>query len=613
MALASTNPVQNPPDDPLAPAALLARAWNLHLVRPEEAYSLADAAYIAARVTEQPYISAWALLTKALARWRWIGADARTLDIEFKEAEIAMRALNDARGLRLAELRDAAVHFKLGLWQESLVYFEALIGRFDVNQFDADNFYPLLGLATSYVYCGNLPEGLRFGYAGLHMSQQLNLAPQQATMALPLGVALMAVRDPDEAATIFERAELVAEQIESPMLLKAIRTNLAIAYRRLNRFVEAEERMQWVLTQPPGMIGGQQFAHFTATELYIQQGRLDEAQSELQRAHQFVDSHNPPLLDAAKAHYLSGLICSRRELLDEACYHLQHVADLLPQVSALRFSDRAQVHEEYAAVLARLGRFEEAYRAQLRSTQEYLSAVSVLNRVRQFSMQVRHEISRVRAQLAEATQERRNLQTSNRQLALAIEQTLNEAERFKNEANLDALTGLLNRRYLDGTLPQLLTMAQQSATPVAIAIIDLDRFKRVNDDYGHAMGDEVLRGFARMSQDLLRGSDIIGRYGGEEFVAAIIGCGPGAAEKRLEDLQQRVREACFRLNGHELSGITFTAGVAIYPEDGVTLEQLMKRADERLYRAKDAGRQRIVTDDTVKLFARPGVATGGSE
>ncbi len=74
MALASTNPVTNPPDDPLAPAALLARAWNLHLVRPEEAYSLADAAYIAARVTEQPYISAWSLLTKALARWRapWI-------------------------------------------------------------------------------------------------------------------------------------------------------------------------------------------------------------------------------------------------------------------------------------------------------------------------------------------------------------------------------------------------------------------------------------------------------------------------------------------------------------------------------------------------------------
>lgn len=612
MPLSPTNPVQDPPADPLASAALLARAWDLHLVRPEEAYSLADAAYIAARVSGTPYLIAWSLLTKALARWRWIGADARTLDIEFKEAEVAMHALGDPRGLRLAELRNALLHAKLGQWQDALVYFEALVGRFDVNQFDADNFYPLLGLATSYVYCGNLAEGLRFGYAGLHMSQQLNLAPQQATMALPLGVALMAVRDPEEAATVLERAELVAEQIDSPMLLKAIRTNLAICNRRLVRYAEAEERIRWVLQQPPGMIGGQQFAHFTAAELFIQQGRVEEAAAELERAHRFVDPHNPPLLDAAKTHFIMGLICSRRDQLDEACHHLQQVVELLPQVSALRFSDRALVHEEYAAVLARLGRFEGAYKAQLRSSQEYLSNVSVLNRVRQFSMQVRHEISRVRAQLAEAAEERRTLQTSNRQLARAIEQTLNEAERFKHEAHLDALTGLLNRRYLDEALPKLLTMAQHSATPVAIAIIDLDRFKRVNDEYGHAMGDEVLRGFAAMSQDLLRGSDIIGRYGGEEFVAAIIGCGPGAAERRLEDLQARMREAHFSLDGREISGVTFTAGVAIYPEDGVTIEQLMKRADDRMYRAKNAGRQRIVTDDTVRLFARPGMASGES-
>lgn len=603
MAATSNNPVPALPDDPASPAALLQRAWELHLGQPETAFHLAQSARSGAQVAQDARVLAWSTLTMALARWRWIGADAGVMEREFEAAGQLMRALGDERGMRLAELGPAATYAKLGEWSDALVFFESLVGRFDVNQLDADNFYPLFGLATSYVYCGNLAEGLRFGYAGLHLAQQLNLAPHQATMSLPLGVALMAVRDPDESATIFERAELIAEQIESTMLLKAVRTNLSIVFRRMGRLGEAEERIRWVLAQAPGMIGGQQFAHFTAAELYIQQARLDDADAELTQAKRLVGEAPSPL-DATKIHLLQAMIARRRETLDEAITHFQAAVALLPMVSALRLSDRAVVHEEYAAALAAAGRYQEAYAAQLRSSREYLTNVSVLNRVRQFSMQVRHEINRVRAQLDEAARERRTLQSSNVQLSIAIERTMQEAERFRDEATHDPLTGLVNRRYLDDALPNLIRLAQQSATPVAIAFIDLDRFKRVNDDFGHAMGDVVLKGFAEAAQDLLRGSDIIGRWGGEEFLAAIIGCGPAAAEKRLDDLQRRVRQLEFACDGATLSGITFTAGVAIYPEDGIELDQLMRRADERLYRAKDAGRQRIIADDTLRLYAR---------
>jgi diguanylate cyclase (GGDEF)-like protein len=588
MVASSTNPVPNRPDDADSPAALLHRAWDVHLSRPEEAFHLAQAAHSRAETVGQAFVVAWSRLTMALARWRWIGTDADALERDFQDASQLMRALGDERGIRLTELGPAVTYAKLGEWTDALVFFESLVGRFDVNQLDADNFYPLFGLATSYVYCGNLAEGLRFGYAGLHLAQQLNLAPHQVTMSLPLGVALMAVRDPDEAATIFERAELLADQIGSTMLQKATRANLSIVFRRMGRLAEAEERIRWVLAQPPGLIGGQQFAHFTAAELYVQQGRIDDADAELACAIPLAGAAPVPL-DAAKIHILKAMIASRRQQLDDAIAHFQQAVALLPTVSALRLSDRAAVHEEFAAALAAAGRYQEAYQAQLRSSREYLSNVSVLNRVRQFSMQVRHEINRVRAQLVEESRERRSLQ---------------EAERFRDEATHDPLTGLYNRRYLDEALPNLIKLAQQSATPVAIAFIDLDKFKRVNDEYGHPMGDTVLKGFAEAAQDLLRGSDIIGRYGGEEFVAAIIGCGPAAAEKRLDDLQRRVRGLKFQSGESELSGITFTAGVAIYPEDGIELDQLMRRADDRLYRAKDAGRQRIVTDDTLRLYAR---------
>lgn len=603
MIASPNNPVPHRPDDVDSPAALLHRAWEMHLSHPEEALGLAQQAHDRAAAMGQSFIVAWARLTTALARWRFIGADVSVMEREFDEASRLMRSLGDERGMRLAELGPAATYGKLGEWSDALVFFESLVGRFDVNQLDADNFYPLFGLATSYVYCGNLAEGLRFGYAGLHLAQQLSLAPHQATMSLPLGVALMAVRDPDEAATIFERAELIAEQLGSIMLQKAVRANLSIVFRRMGRLAEAEERIRWVLAQPPGMIGGQQFAHFTAAELYIQQGRIDDADAELVLAIPIAGAVPSPL-DAAKIHILKAMVARRRDQLDIAIAHFQDAVALLPTVSALRLSDRAAVHEEYAAALAAAGRFEEAYQAQLRSSREYLSNVSVLNRVRQFSMQVRHEISRVRAQLIEESRERRSLQTSNTQLSLAIERTMQEAERFRDEAAHDPLTGLFNRRYLDEALPNLIRLAQQSATPVAIAFIDLDRFKRVNDEFGHAMGDTVLKGFAAEAQELLRGSDLIGRWGGEEFVAAIIGCGPAAAQKRLDDLQRRVRNLEFECEGAVLSGITFTAGVAIYPEDGVELDPLMRRADQRLYRAKDAGRQRVVTDDTQRIFAR---------
>ncbi|MBL8517218.1 MAG: diguanylate cyclase [Betaproteobacteria bacterium] len=597
------NPVSHPPEDGASPAALLHRAWEMHLSRPEESFRLAETAHTQAMIAERVYLAAWARLTMALARWRWIGADPDSLEEDFADAGRLMHALGDERGIRLTELGAAVACFKRGEWAEALVFFEALVGRFDVNQLDADNFYPLFGLATSYVYCGNLAEGLRFGYAGLHLTQQLNLAAHQASMSLPLGVALMAVRDPEESAAIFERAELIAEKIDSTMLLKATRTNLSIVFRRMGRLAEAEERIRWVLGEAPGMIGAQQFAHFTAAELHVQQGRIDDAEAELARAIACAGPAPQPL-DAAKIRFLSAMIASRRDQLTDAIAHFEAVVALLPTVPALRFSDRALVHEEFAAALAASGRFQEAYQAQLHSSREYLANVSVLNRVRQFSMQVRHEIGRVRAQLVEASQERRTLQHFNAELSLAIEKSTREAERFRDEATHDPLTGLVNRRYLDQALPSLIKLAQQSATPVAIAFIDLDRFKRVNDDFGHAMGDTVLRGFAEAALEQLRGSDIIGRYGGEEFVAAIIGCGPAAAEKRLDDLQHRVRHATFRCDGAELSGVTFTAGVAIYPEDGIELDQLMRRADERLYRAKEAGRQRVVADDTPRLYAR---------
>ena len=131
---------------------------------------------------------------------------------------------------------------------------------------------------------------------------------------------------------------------------------------------------------------------------------------------------------------------------------------------------------------------------------------------------------------------KQSLQSEQRQLRDEIERSASEAASLKEAATTDKLTGLPNRRYLDEGSPALLRLRQQAATPMAIAFIDLDHFKDVNDHYGHSMGDEVLRGFGEIAMHATRNADVMGRHGGEEFCIAMVGCGPEAAAKRLRAL-----------------------------------------------------------------------------
>ena len=578
-------------------------AWGCHLVRPTESFALAEQALSSAIIAGDQHGVAWAHLCKALAGYRWIGADLDTLCSDFALAQAAMTELKDERGMRLASLGPAVLAMKQGKWPDALHEYEALVGHFDLSMMDADNFYALLGLSTSHVYCGNLAEGLRFGYAGLHTAQQLGLAAEEVTMSLPLGVALMAARDLQESAAVFTAAEELATQIDSPMLLKTVRNNRAVALRRLGgaeNLLEAERLVDLVFAEPSAMIGGQQFAHFSAAELFILTHKLDLAEAHFEAARKLLSTQKMQPLDAAKLGLIEGVIASRRggtANMNRAIDALKGVEAILPSLLAWRFSDRAKVFDELAAALASQGRFEEAYVTQKKSSQDYLTNVDVLNRVRHVSMQVRTEMNRVQAALARESIERHQLQASHLKLRADMEHAIRESQTLKEAAMHDVLTGLPNRRYLDEALPNMLLLGTQTATPFAIAYLDIDRFKLVNDTYGHAMGDEVLRRFGALVPSFLRGSDLIGRHGGEEFCVALIGCGPDAATKRLNGLMNALRVEEFSSDTHKISAVTFSGGVAVYPDDGIDLDTLMKAADRRLYAAKEAGRANICCTD----------------
>jgi diguanylate cyclase (GGDEF)-like protein len=172
-----------------------------------------------------------------------------------------------------------------------------------------------------------------------------------------------------------------------------------------------------------------------------------------------------------------------------------------------------------------------------------------------------------------------------------------QAEILKRQAITDDLTGLLNRGYLMRRMEEELARSQRYATLTSIVLIDVDDFKKINDTHGHAMGDLVLRKLAGMMTNAVRSIDIIGRYGGDEFIIILPETDTFFAAHIAERLLADITMTDFP-PGHPEAGvgkITVSMGIATYPTHATSAEVLMEHADEALYRAKAGGRNRVVT------------------
>ncbi|WP_378950808.1 PleD family two-component system response regulator [Mesorhizobium sp. ANAO-SY3R2] len=159
----------------------------------------------------------------------------------------------------------------------------------------------------------------------------------------------------------------------------------------------------------------------------------------------------------------------------------------------------------------------------------------------------------------------------------------------------DGLTGLYNRRYLDGYLPRLVERAAARRRPLSLLITDIDRFKRINDTHGHDGGDAVLREFARRLNKCVRGMDLACRFGGEEFVIVMPDTDVAHAELVAERIRLEIAQTPFPVDeAGKTVPVTVSVGVSSLGPAGDTVAALMKRADLALYDAKVSGRNRVV-------------------
>ncbi len=166
-------------------------------------------------------------------------------------------------------------------------------------------------------------------------------------------------------------------------------------------------------------------------------------------------------------------------------------------------------------------------------------------------------------------------------------------ETLRNQSIRDPLTGLFNRRYMEESLEREVSRASRNKTSVAIIMVDIDHFKRFNDTFGHQAGDVLLRGLGDFLTRSTRGQDIACRYGGEEFALVLSDSSLNGALQRAECIRQEIKHLNVQYAGQLLGAISISMGLAIFPDHGTTISEVLQAADQALYKAKREGRDRV--------------------
>jgi diguanylate cyclase (GGDEF)-like protein len=192
---------------------------------------------------------------------------------------------------------------------------------------------------------------------------------------------------------------------------------------------------------------------------------------------------------------------------------------------------------------------------------------------------------------------RKNIEDSLNKANQELEKRITEIQilqnQLKEESIRDPLTRLYNRRYMEDALQREFAHATRDGYPVSIIMADIDHFKKVNDTYGHAAGDEVLEQLSRTFLANFRVEDIVCRYGGEEFLIVMPETTAETAFLRIDNLRQHLESTDLKVTGAAMR-ITLSAGIAVYPAEGSTIDEVVQKADQAMYQAKKEGRNRVI-------------------
>jgi diguanylate cyclase (GGDEF)-like protein len=543
----------------------------------------------------------------ALAAEGWLHvalAEVRTgpdgaADEPLARAVQAFEALGDATGLAWCDEVRAIALRRAGDYAGSARLQAELDLRPGIQREPMYRFVAHNSRAITHKLNGHNDEALRHFYAAHEAAVDTGLDGPRITALGNLGGFHHDLFNLEDARRLCEQALAEARRCRLHQVVMVSAANLVFILHALGERAAARDMAGFMLGNggetPPGLT--QRFPLPLALG-FLAGGDVPQALRLLQGGAVTGIADGDGLYDWAwiKAHCLlaQGNAVGARELAERTL--AQRAERQLPE----QLHSAMKLRQALADACERLGDFRAALAWQREAHERYVHLVGHSARARFIALEVGHQLAtarreRDRAVLGhrEADDDRRRLVELNAQLQAKVAETEQLHQALREQALRDPLTGLHNRRYLFEAGPGLLELARRNQRIACVALLDLDHFKLLNDTYGHQAGDQVLRRFAALMKDTLRKSDILCRYGGEEFVAVMPDMDADQAEAVLARLLQSLQQLPPEPGRRRIPSGSFSAGIAVFPRHGNTLEKLLSRADKALYTAKHQGRARI--------------------
>jgi diguanylate cyclase (GGDEF)-like protein len=566
------------------------RAWGLLHLDASRSIALADQALAAAGADEPA--AAWARLTRGFHGLYF--ATPPEAAAELQPAQAMFEALGDRAGVVLAGTGLARAQWREGRFRESLALVLALRDE-GLRVLRPEQRGVLLNtIAGCYSSLGRSDQAFAYMYEALRDARPRRSQGFDTVLHCNLSHELLQLGDGHEALRHVDTGIECCARLNNPRLLSVLLINRIIGLCELGRPHDALPDLLRVRELPADASGrGTMAAHFeTLAIAALRAGELALGADLVARAEQaphaaIPDEHVELAVARALLALARGEPAAALQALQAARAYVEPpVEGLSLRVQCLALQTLSEVHE-------RLGDSAAALAAVRQWQQRQLQRTADASQARYQAAALQTELLRLQHRVEEHDARRREMEALNAQLSRKVAEVQTLQVALRQQATRDELTGLFNRRHLNETLPAMLALAQRDGQPLAVALIDLDHFKAVNDHHGHGAGDTLLAAFGRLLSENSRKSDIACRYGGEEFCLLMPRTSAAAAARKVAALLRRWRGERFSVGSARLDGLSFSAGVTDSLRNPGTVSQLLKAADDELFAAKRAGRARV--------------------
>ena len=593
-----------------SPALGLARrAWKLLYRDSERCIVLADQALARALEESDSAAEGWARLVRGL-HFIWY-ATPQQASRELSAAQRSFAITHDRAGHLLAEVGIARCLWREAKYRESLERVLPLRAE-GLSVLGRDELGMLLNvIAGCYSSLGQSEQAFAYMYLALHEARPARGNGFEVVLYCNLAHELIQLGDHHQAMRYIEEGLTRGTELSNKRLMSVLLINRVICLTGLDRSQEAMPDVHRLLQLPPDESGrGRTNADFETLALAaLRAGETALGRELVERARQDSATLKVPDERITLVVAMAEALCADQRVPEAAALLMQAEQSVANDDSeGLSLHVRCLFQQALADTHERLGNAPQAL-AALRAWQScHVERGRQASRARYQAASLQTELRRLQQNVDEIEARRRateraraELEAINQQLSQKIDQVQALQAELEQQATRDFLTGLFNRRHLNDVLPQMLALAQRDGQALAVAIIDLDHFKAVNDRHGHVAGDTLLAAFGSLLNENSRQSDIAFRFGGEEFCLLMPHSDARSAQRKVLALLQAWRARAFHFESGSLANNTFSAGVAdsLTPtlQEHDSMENLLKAADDRLLHAKRTGRNQVLWVD----------------